>query len=298
MRIVSLLPSATEICYALGLEDQLVGVTHECDYPPQAQTKASITKSKTNDGLSSREIDELVRSQLDHTGSIYELDLVKLQELKPDLILTQRLCTVCAVSFDFVKQEAAKLSSRPEVINLEPFTLSEVLASIKTVATLASSDKGNEVVSALAGRRDDVIKTVSLLSRPRAVVLEWIDPPFASGHWIPELIELAGAEDVLGFKHAPSQQVTWQAIRDSNPEIIVVAECGFGIERQMQDLQTLQDNLGELKPEIWICDGSQYFSRPGPRLIDSLEILAGIFHPEVRARFHDRYVINKDFISI
>lgn len=293
MRIVSLLPSATEICYALGLDEQLVGVTHECDYPPEALNKPKITASQSHDGLTSREIDDLVRSQLDHTGSIYELDLVKLEELKPDLILTQRLCTVCAVSFDFVKSEAAKLSTKPQVINLEPFTLGEVLDTIKEVASLTGTH-GESAVDALKKRRDHVIAAVSSLPQPRAMVLEWIDPPFASGHWIPELTELAGAIDVLGFKHAPSQQVTWEAVREAKPDIIVVAECGFGVERQLQDLQTLYDNLGDWKPEVWVSDGSQYFSRPGPRLIDTLEILAGIFHPELREQFHSRFVIDKD----
>jgi iron complex transport system substrate-binding protein len=283
MRIVSLLPSATEICFALGLDDELVGVTHECDYPPAALTKPKITRSKASEHLTSQEIDTLVRSQLDETGSIYELDLDAQEILKPDIILTQRLCTVCAVSFDYVAEQAAKLSTTPRVINLEPRTLDEVFDSIIEVGTLAGKrEAACEYVAGLRKRVGDITNEVSNLTKPRVLFLEWADPPFASGHWIPELIELAGGENTKSFKHFPSRQISWQDVNDTKADIIVLAECGFGVQRQVQDAETLKTNLTYTPDEIWIADGSQYFSRPGPRLVESIEILAGILHPELR----------------
>jgi iron complex transport system substrate-binding protein len=283
MRIVSLLPSATEICFALGLDEEVVGVTHECDYPPAALTKPKITRSKASEHLTSQEIDTLVRSQLDETGSIYELDLEALERLKPDIILTQHLCTVCAVSFDYVAEQAAKLSTTPRVINLEPRTLDEVYNSIEEVGKLAGKHEAAcEYIAGLRMRVTDITNEVSKLPRPRVLFLEWADPPFASGHWIPELIEVAGGENTKSFKHSPSRQISWQEVNDTKANIIVLAECGFGVQRQLQDAETLRANLTYAPDEIWIADGSQYFSRPGPRLVESIEILAGIVHLGIR----------------
>ncbi|MDP4221387.1 MAG: cobalamin-binding protein [Bacteroidota bacterium] len=283
MRIVSLLPSATEICFALGLENELVGVTHECDYPAAASLKPKITRSKASEDLSSSEIDLLVRSQLDETGSIYALDLEALANLKPDLILTQRLCTVCAVSFDYVAEQAAKLTTKPNVVNLEPRTLDEVFDSIVQVGELAgSSNEAREYVASLKKRAEKIAVEVKNFDTHSVLFLEWADPPFASGHWIPELIERAGGANTKAFKHFPSRQISWQDVNDAKAAIIVLAECGFAVARQMQDAATLLANLTYAPKEIWIADGSQYFSRPGPRLVESLQILAGIFHPEVR----------------
>lgn len=297
-RIVSLLPSATEICFALGLEEQLVGVSHECDFPQQALSKPQVTRSDAHIGLTSREIDALVRSQLEEKGSIYELDLALLEELQPNLILTQKLCTVCAVSSDEVVEMTRDLSSKPAVINLEPRTLDEVFETIQHVGELAKCSS-DTLLHSLRHRIEEVKRSVETLSNPRTVVLEWVDPPFASGHWIPELIEIAGGESVLGFKHWPSRTVEWSAIAAVNPEVLIIAECGFGVERQLDDITKLVMELGSFGPlpEIWICDGSQYFSRPGPRLIETAELLAGIIHEERRdllARFEN----GKDFIKI
>ena len=297
MRIVSLLPSATEICFALGLGDELVGVTHECDFPPAALTKPQITSSRTHEGLSSKEIDTLVRSQLDSTGSIYELDFDKLELLHPDVILTQRLCTVCAVSIDQVREMAAKLSTTPQVENLEPKSLEEVFETIERVAKIAGSPNGEAVIVGLRERVENVRRKVAGLRKQRALVLEWVDPPFASGHWIPELVEIAGGENTMAFKHAPSREVTWESVARSGAEIVVVAECGFGVERQKQDLKILVDRL-TTSPEIWICDGSQYFSRPGPRLVDTVEMLAGIFHPELRDEMFAKFRSGYDFEKV
>ena len=295
MRIVSLLPSATEICFALGLEDKLAGVTHECDYPPAALQKPQVTSSRTHEGLTSREIDNLVRSQLDATGSIYELSFDKLEALRPDLILTQRLCTVCAVSIDQVREMAAKLSVTPEVVNLEPKSLGEVLGTIERVADLTGSTNGKSIVEGLKARIERVKRSVEGLPKPKVLILEWIDPPFASGHWIPELVEIAGGKNTVAFKHAPSREIAWERVIDSGAEIIVVAECGFGIQRQEEDIRILLDQIGPAKPELWVCDGSQYFSRPGPRLVDTLEMLAGIFHKELREEYLTKYRLGHDF---
>jgi len=290
MRIISLLPSATEICFALGLENELVGVTHECDYPLAALVKPQITRSKASEHLSSAEIDMLVRSQLDETGSIYELDLEALERLKPDIILTQRLCTVCAVSYDFIEEQAVKLSTKPKVINLEPRTLQEVFESMLLVGKLTGNDSAEEHVSNLLQRVNEISEQVEHLSKHSVLFLEWADPPFASGHWIPELIEIAGGINTLSFKHSPSRQISWKEINDAKAEIIIIAECGFGVKRQIQDAENLVRNLQYKPKEIWIADGSQYFSRPGPRLVESLEILAGILHPEIREKMLMKFI--------
>ncbi|MDP4198808.1 MAG: cobalamin-binding protein [Bacteroidota bacterium] len=304
MRIVSLLPSATEICYAVGLENQLVGVTHECDYPERATKKLHVTKSRAHNGLSSSEIDTLVRSQLDETGSLYELNFDMLSALEPDLILTQRLCTVCAVSIDQVREMAERLPKKPHVENLEPRTLDEVLETIRRVAVLGDSAHHGPVLRDLRTRIEHVKRAVKRLSKPKVLVLEWVDPPFASGHWIPELVEIAGGENTVAFKHAPSREVTWDQVVAARAEIIIIAECGFDVQRQKQDIKIFWEKIRaaehgfDVMPEVWVCDGSQYFSRPGPRLVDTLELLAGIIHREVRSEFLGKYQLEKDFESI
>jgi iron complex transport system substrate-binding protein len=289
----------------LGLDDKLVGITHECDYPAAALNKPQVTSSRTHEGLTSREIDTIVRSQLDATGSIYELSFEKLEALRPDLILTQRLCTVCAVSIDQVREIAARLSTQPEVVNLEPRSLGEVFQTIERVAKLAGA-RSERVLEGLNDRVERVRKAVEGLPKPKVLMLEWIDPPFASGHWIPELVEIAGGENTVAFMHAPSREVQWERVIQSNVEIIVVAECGFSIQRQQQDIKILLDRLGSEPrseigrdmPEVWVCDGSQYFSRPGPRLVDTVEMLAGILHPELREEFFAKFRMGHDFINI
>ena len=294
MRIISLLPSATEICFALGLDNELVGVTHECDYPPAALIKPKITRSKASEHLSSSEIDTLIRSQLNETGSIYELDLKALESLKPDLILTQLLCTVCAVTFDYVAEQAAKLSTKPQVINLEPRTLDEVFDSIIQVGRLAGKKNAEEYVLTLRGRVNDLSNQVRNFPKSSMLFLEWADPPFASGHWIPELIELAGGINTKAFKHFPSRQINWQDVNEAKAEIIFIAECGFGVKRQLQDVKKFIQNLTYKPREIWIADGSQYFSRPGPRLVESLDILAGVLHQEIRGKTLSRFIQNEE----
>jgi len=313
MRIVSLLPSATEICFALGLGDELVGVTHECDYPAEALTKPRVTSSMTHEGLTSREIDSLVRSQLQNDGSIYSLDAEKLEELKPDLILTQQLCTVCAVSVNTVRSIAAKLSSRPQVISLEPRMMSEVFATFRQIAQLCGKvDECAPRIAALESRYRAVGHLVQGLQRPRVVMLEWIDPPFLSGHWIPQIIWMAGGRNSIGvgpygsFFRRPSKEISWQEVLHARPDVLVIAACGFGVERQKQELEIIVREMGLHgsaresvgAPKLFICDGSQYFSRPGPRLVDTTELLGMILHPKLEAEFGAKFQSGIDYEHI
>jgi iron complex transport system substrate-binding protein len=195
------------------------------------------------------------------------------------------------VSFDYVASEATKLSTMPTVINLEPRTLDEVFDSIIEVGRLAKKEESAiDYVKGLKDRVAAIEKKISKLEKPSVLFLEWVDPPFASGHWIPELIELAGGINTKSFKHWPSRQISWQDVNETKAEIIVVAECGFGVNRQLQDIEILKANLTYTPKEIWVADGSQYFSRPGPRLVESIEILAGIFHPELRKNYLERFI--------
>jgi iron complex transport system substrate-binding protein len=287
MRIVSLLPGATEIVALLGLQSQLVGVSHECDFPPGVERLPKVTRSLIPVGISSREIDELVRERMADGGALYGLDLPLLDSLRPDVILTQALCDVCAIAEEEVRAAACRLPGPPRVINLHPQRLEDVLLAIEDVAQAAEViERGRDVVAALRERIDAVVRrTQTIASRPRVVVLEWIDPPFSSGHWTPELVEMAGGIEGLGRAGLPSESVAWQAIVDWQPEVLVIACCGFGVERTRQDLPILEHQPGydELpcvrQGRVHLVDGSAYFSRPGPRLVDTLEILAQLLHP-------------------
>ncbi len=309
MRIVSLLPSATEICFALGLGDMVVGVTHECDYPSDALMKPKVTSSPTHEGLSSREIDALVRSQLDSSGSIYGLDIEKLEELKPDIILTQRLCTVCAVSIEQVQEVAANLSSQPQVLNLEPRSMAEVFQSFRKVAQICDRlIESAPIISALEARYRNVKYLVRGLRRPtpKAMVLEWIDPPFASGHWIPEIVLKAGGENSISYKQSPSREITWDKVIESRVDFLIFAACGMGVGWQKKEIEIIlnklrlnglsRESLGT--PSMWICDGSQYFSRPGPRLVETTELLATILHPELGVEFGSKFRAGVDYERI
>jgi iron complex transport system substrate-binding protein len=307
MRIVSLLPSATEICFALGLGDMVVGVTHECDYPAEALTKPKVTSSPTHEGLSSREIDIIVRSQLDSSGSIYGLDVEKLEELKPDIILTQRLCTVCAVSIEQVQEVAANLSSKPQVVNLEPRTMSEVFLSFRNVALMCDRiDESASIISTLELRYQNVKHLVSGLKQPKVMILEWIDPPFASGHWIPEIISKAGGENSIFFQGRASREISWKDVLNARADFLIFAACGMGVEWQKKEIEIILDELRlkgllrerPLAPNVWICDGSQYFSRPGPRLVETAELLATILHPELMGEFGSKFHAGVDYERI
>ena len=289
MRIVSLLPSATEIICALGLEDQLVGVTHECDYPASVQQLPKVTRTMIPAEASSGEIDRLVRQKLQTVRALYTLDLPVLRELRPDMIVTQALCNVCAVAEEEVRSVVCALPRSPEVVNLEPQTLSQVFASIQLVANAVGVERvADEVIAELAARVEIIVaRTARLQRRPRVALLEWLDPPFSCGHWNPELVRLAGGNEGLGQDGQPSRTLRWDEVLAWQPEVVFIACCGFSIERALCDLPPLefvkdwQDLPAVRSRQVYVVDGSHYFSRPGPRLVDSLEILAHTLHPTV-----------------
>lgn len=289
MRIISLLPSATEIVCALGLADDLVGVTHECDYPPRVLSLPKVTRTLIPLDAPSAQIDALVRERLKTQRALYTLDLPVLETLRPDLIVTQTLCDVCAVAEEEVRAAACALPGRPRVVNLEPTTLGGVFHNIRQVAVAAGvEDRCAEVIGRLRGRIEAVAdRTNRVHARPRVTLLEWIDPPFGCGHWTPELIRLAGGVEGLGREGLPSRTLDWQEVLDWRPEVLFIACCGFSVHRTLQDLPILRAYAGwndlpcVRDGRVYVVDGSAYFSRPGPRLVDSLEILAHALHPEV-----------------
>lgn len=274
------------IC-ALGLEDQLVGVTHECDYPLAVMQLPKVTDTLIPKEATSSEIDRLVRAQLETTGALYKLNLTLLKELRPDLIVTQSLCDVCAVAQDEVQAALSQLPANPRVINLEPQSLSDVFAAMRHVAS-AVGVSAEGLVQSLTSRVDAVIaRSATLAHRLRVVLLEWLDPPFSCGHWNPELVRLAGGVEGLGQEGRPSRTLRWDEVMAWQPEVVLIACCGLSAERTLQDLSLVQSisgwqNLPAVQSgRVYVTDGSQYFSRPGPRLVDSLEMLAHVLHPSV-----------------
>ncbi|HZH29726.1 MAG TPA: cobalamin-binding protein [Pyrinomonadaceae bacterium] len=289
-RIVSLLPSATEIVCALGLEDALVGVTHECDYPATVVGLPQLTASRiSHQTMSSAEIDHAVRSQLDGHGSIYDLDEAALRALNPDLLITQELCDVCAVSYKQVEQAARLFERDVRVVSLEPNTIADIFSNIRTVGGLTGREReAEQLVGELATRLDSLALVLSEVERrPRTFVLEWLEPPFAPGHWVPEQIALAGGDHAFGHAGQPSTTTTPEAIRDYAPEVIVLAPCGYYKEDTLRALEAARLPAGwqELpavaRGEVWAVDATAYFSRPGPRVVAGAEILARIIHPEL-----------------
>jgi iron complex transport system substrate-binding protein len=283
MRIVSLVPSATEMLFALGLGDQVVAVTHECDYPPAVRELPRVTRDVLPAGLSSAQIDAAVKERTLRGESIYELDAEALRELSPDLIVTQALCAVCAVSYEDVRALAQTLESRPRVISLDPQTVGEVLADARTIAAATDSrDAAATLVRESAGRIDRVRLRVRGHRRPRVLALEWLDPPFAAGHWVPQLIEFAGGEDVLGFAGERSEERTWQEVIAANPDIVLVMPCGYDAEIAHREAEMHREQLAQVGAgEVVAVNASAFFSRPGPRIVDGLELLAHIIHPEL-----------------
>jgi iron complex transport system substrate-binding protein len=289
-RIVSLLPSATEIVCTLGLDANLVGVTHECDFPRFVRDLPKVTRTLIPTEAPSAEIDALVRERLASDRALYTLDVDVLDALRPDLIVTQALCDVCAVAEDEVREAACRLPGRPRVVNLEPQTLDEVFEGVRQVADAAGvADRAPVVVQRLRARVEAVAARASAASatgaRPRVALLEWLDPPFSCGHWNPELVRLAGGVEGLGREGQPSRRLTWDDVIGWQPEVVVIACCGFSVERTMADVGGLARVPGwnqmpaARADRVFVVDGSQYFSRPGPRLVDSLEILAHAIDP-------------------
>jgi iron complex transport system substrate-binding protein len=289
VRIVSLLPSATEILFAIGAGEEVVGVTHECDFPLRALSLPKLTRSSGPELAAPGDIDRHVRAAVHAGSSLYYLDSALLERLEPDLIVTQELCAVCAVSYDIVAGAARRLRSDPRVVSLEPASLQDVFANIELLGEISGHlDEAQRVVAALEARVK-VLRRASLshcdsaqrdTERPRTLVLEWTDPPMSAGHWIPELIEMAGGVPVLANPGANSQRLEWRAIARADPQAVIVAPCGF-------DLAKTQAAVAELNrvPEwrslrarsggrVLALDGNAYLSRPGPRLVDATEIIA------------------------
>jgi iron complex transport system substrate-binding protein len=282
MRIASLVPSATEALFALGLGDSVVAVTHECDHPPQALALPRLTNSVIPDGLPPAEIDAAVREVTGRGESLYGLDEATLAELRPDLIVTQALCAVCAVSFDDVRAVAARIPSTPNVISLDPETLEEVLDDTIRLAE-ASGDRGpgERLRHDLAARLERVRKAVAGLPRPRVAALEWLAPPYAGGHWVPDMIDLAGGHDVLGRAGEKSRVVSWEEIGDAGPDMVLVMPCGLYADEAAAQAEEHAELLRELGADrVVAVDAASSFSRPGPRLVDGVELLAHVLHPD------------------
>lgn len=288
LRICSLLPSSTEILYALGLGDKVVAVTHECDYPPEAASKPQATKSVIDhQRLTSKEIDHQVSSNIGRHGSIYQLNQDLLEELRPNLIITQELCDVCAVSYKDVQRAARILDGEIRVVSLEPNTLDEVLDTILLVGELTNRREiAADKVQQLRERLARVRSLVRGASRPSVYAMEWLNPPFSGGHWVPEMVEIAGGQEVLGKAGLQSERIAPERILEAQPGIIVLMPCGFSLQRTIQEYrrENFFEGWKELPAvrngEVYAVDGSSYFNRSGPRLIDGVEMLAAIFHPD------------------
>jgi len=288
LRIYSFIPSATEIVYALGLGDQLCGVTHECDYPPEARGKPVAVRSLVHtSSLSQREIDDIVVESMAHGHGLYTIDKGLLRESVPDVVITQELCDVCSVSLRDVLSTISDLSKSCQVISLKPRGLDGVLEDILTVGKACGAEPAaEELVRSLEARIKRVRERAEALDRPRVFCVEWFDPIFASGHWVPEMVEIAGGEDGLGLAGRDSRKIPWERVVSYDPEVLVLMPCGFDTERTAEDIPLLAKNEGwqsitaVKKGSVFATNGSAYYSRPGPRLVDGLELLSMMIHPE------------------
>jgi iron complex transport system substrate-binding protein len=282
MRIASLVPSATEMLFALGLGDEVVGVTHECDFPPEATTKPQLTRSVVPDDLNAGEIDAAVRERTGKGEALYELDRFALQELAVDLIVTQAVCEVCAVSFEDVRNLAQELPTQPQVVSLDPSTIGEVLSDIPRLAEITGDEEaGRGLVDGLTERLEAVSQAVEGAPRPRVAALEWLDPVYVGGHWVPQMIELAGGDDVLGMPGERSRTVGWDEVGALAPDVVISMPCGYYAERAAKETLDQADRLAPLGARVIAVDAAAYFSRPGPRLVDGVEWLGHLLHPDL-----------------
>jgi iron complex transport system substrate-binding protein len=282
MRIVSLLPSATEIVHALGLAEHLVGVTDECDWPPQARTVQVVSRSALPAAADPAEIDRLVSASIGGGQPIYRLDTAAIRNLRPDLVLSQDLCAVCAVPSGHITQALEVLGCQAEVISLDPGSLAEVLDGVLQIGKAAGAEqRAHELVAGLRKRLASVQATVDGLARPRVFALEWGDPPFNGGHWVPEMLQVAGAEPLLACPGAPSVRVTWKQIEAAAPQVVVFMPCGYGLQAAVEEASRSLLGRPELAgvEAVIAVDASAYCSRPGPRLVDGVELLAASLHP-------------------
>jgi iron complex transport system substrate-binding protein len=283
MRIVSLVPSATETLFALGLGEHVAAVTHECDFPADARRLPKVTRDVIGPGLSPDAIDRAVRELTEQGRSIYELDGVGLRDLKPDLIVTQALCSVCAVSVEDVRAIASEMDPIPQIVSLDPHTLGEVLGDVRTLAqATGSKDAGVDLIQDAAARIDRVRVAVKDAPKVRVAMLEWLDPVFVGGHWVPQLIEYAGGVDLLGLAGEPSERRSWEEVAAARPEVVIVAPCGYEVERALLEAHDYADRLRALGADrIVVADACAWFSRPGPRLVEGLEWLGHALHPDL-----------------
>jgi iron complex transport system substrate-binding protein len=268
--------------FALGLGDQVVAVTHECDYPPEAASKPHLTRSLVPEGLTAGEIDAEVRRLTGEGRHLYALDEGALTELDVDLIVTQAVCEVCAVSYDDVVAVAARLPSRPAVISLDPSNLAEVLSDVTRLGEATGADQAaHRLQDDLERRLDNVREAVEGAERPRVLALEWLDPPFIGGHWIPEMIAIAGGSDALGEAGAKSRTAEWAELTASRPEVVVAMPCGWNAKQAVGEVESRAPEVAGLAAErIWAVDAAASFSRPGPRLVEGTELLAHLLHPD------------------
>ncbi|MFA5896705.1 MAG: cobalamin-binding protein [Thermoplasmata archaeon] len=289
MRIVSLLPAATEICFALGLGPDVVGVSPECDYPPAALDKRVVSRVLMDyEGKTSAETSRMVGERLETGGALYEVDEAALRELEPDLILTQGLCEVCAPSIGDVKDVASRLPKKPEVLSLDPHGLRDLLEDIRRVGKACGAEEAAE--ASIAGLRERMaaiaLRTTKIQRRPKVLCLEWLDPLFLAGHWVPEMVELAGGTNVIAVPGEKSRRVEPKGVVMASPDVAILMPCGFHMDRTIKEAPTVagrpwwSDLPAARREQVWLVDGSSYFNRPGPRVVDGLEILAHILHPQ------------------
>ena len=285
MRVVSLLPSATEMVHFCGAGESLVGVTHECDHPAGVEKLPHLTSSKIDPNMTSAEIDSAIGEHLTDTGSIYALDAKLLGELAPDLIITQGICEVCAVSTSLVEEAASGLKAR--IFSMNPTSIGEVLDDTVAVGeALGRGEEASEKVAALAERLARLERRLAGLPRPRVACIEWLDPPFSAGHWVPEMVRIAGGEEVLARPAEPSARISWGEVFEAAPDVLVLMPCGFDVERTIHEARVLpnvpgwEDLRAVREGRVWAVDANSYFSRPAPRLVEGVEILARILHPE------------------
>ncbi len=283
MRIASLVPSATEMLYALGLGDSVVGVTHECDYPPQARSLAHLTRTVLPPGLSAADIDRAVKARVAEGQALYELDEELLAKLAPDLIVTQAVCAVCAVSYEEVLDVAARLPSKPRVVQQDPSTLGEMLEDVIRLGEATGiSSLAHELRGELEGRLATVRAAVAGAPLPRVIALEWLDPPYVGGHWIPEMISIAGGDDVAGPPGLKSPEVSWGELSGLNPDVTIAMPCGWYVEDSRAQAIAYWDQIEALGAQrVFAVDAASTFSRPGPRLVDGVELLGHLLHPDL-----------------
>lgn len=288
MRIVSLLASATEIVCELGLDDRLVGISHECDHPPEVLDRPRVSRPRFDpEGMTSGEVDRAVRRAMEEHGSVYAIDADRVAELDPDLILTQAVCEVCAVPTTGVRDVVDERGLDTRVLSLDAHTLGEILASVEAVGRAAGIDeRAQDVRRRLERRVERVGRRVEDAPRPGVLGVEWLDPPFVPGHWVPEMVEAAGGRNLAGEAGERSREVGWEELAGLDPDALVVMPCGYGLEASREEADAFADRLREVAPRAldegrsWVVDASSYFNRSGPRVVDGVEILAGLLHPD------------------